>query len=435
MMIRNGTITYDAFDSSLLTWRTEDPILHTFLVAVLTTIFAYQTTAIFCDVLVGFKPTGEAVITDLGSVLLAQESSILSAAVSVLHNVTLLRWRFPGFKCTCSDEGREQSGINFLVRSKFIVLFLLTPVLSVISVVISLEGDSVVSFRDAHFGGIALGIADDDRIVNGHRNNLDCGKYKVTYARNDKENASFYKCSLAYKLNKRTLNATTLSMSQTFNDEVVLKFASPNQRYGSYFRIDVRIVGEVYRLRGNIPLTKVKSLMRSGQSKMMKGCPMSLNDARRPPPKVTYYGQKWNISQSLPCDPGRKIVLDTFRFIGRLFTVVNSETFEIVSTNELKAGLGSSSDRAKRRSNFVRGDDLPFIIRRRSYVSLAPLSITVACILVCKVVLKNLTNNDIDVGIESIVKDGLGMKCCDSMLQNRSRVDYSGDNFFGDYKS
>lgn len=96
-MIRDGYLAHDADESPLLRWQIENEVLHAFLIATLTTILAYQTTAIFFDLLLGFKPRGEAEVTDIAVDILAEESSPLSVCASLFRNDFFSRWRFHGF--------------------------------------------------------------------------------------------------------------------------------------------------------------------------------------------------------------------------------------------------------------------------------------------------------------------------------------------------
>ena len=64
------------------------------------------------------------------------------------------------------------------------------------------------------------------------------------------------------------------------------------------------------------------------------------------------------------------------------------------------------------------GEELTLYRRRSSYVTIPVLALCVLGSLFGRLVTSNITNNDIALGIDLIVKDGLGLPCCDSMLSS-----------------
>lgn len=211
-MIRNHSITYEAIESPLMAWRAGDPILHSLLVAFVTTVLSYQLTAIVFDLLVGFKPAGRALVTDLTTVILAQEPSLLSAAANMFQNVTLWRWRYKSQRLDIPAMESQKAVITLPVRLKFCILFCIAPILHLLAVVVSFETDSVMAFEDVKFGGIALGF-NPNQSLDFTRESTECVRYRVGHTNHEVVTASFHFCSVALDATGSILNTTTLSIS------------------------------------------------------------------------------------------------------------------------------------------------------------------------------------------------------------------------------
>lgn len=141
----------------------------------------------------------------------------------------------------------------------------------------------------------------------------------------------------------------------------------------------------------------------------MKGC--GENNAS-PSITVDEKEKSWLLESQVDCS----IDIDFARFALEnellIFTLVDSDSLGVFNVTNDTSKLEDAGN-------------LVLLERRRSFMTLGILGITVAVVVVVRIVVKAITRNDVHLGIEMVLKDTLRLQRCDSMLQNEHLVDYS----------
>lgn len=325
-----------------------------------------------------------------------------------------------------SKDKAKMKDIRVVVQCKLVVLLIVAPLANLISIILTLEGDTDVSFADAHFGGVGVGINDDQSTAKLSNLFIECSQFESQYGDREEPLADFFACRFPYYIPNKSSDAktTTMTITQSAGETVTVLVASPNRFYESRFHVDVRVSGDVYRIKNHLNSGQGKRLAGIGAQEIFEGCSNRTPDQEETknailPIQTDLQNGRWAHSISVQCaqPPPENVVQTAISSVVKRLTLINTEKFEIVDVKDIE-------HQAAKEKPFVLGDRLSLIRRRRSYMSPAVLIITVAIALICRIVVKAVTNNDIIVATEMMIKERMGMKSCDSLLQNTSIVGY-----------
>lgn len=433
-MIKDGAITYPGVRSTLQTWQPVDPVIYAILVATLTTILSYQATSLLFDLALGFKPRGNARVSDVGTLLLTEEASLPAACANLWDNSFIARWKFHGFRghCPRSDLHLENNHMRLGVFAKFLSLLVVAPLVNLLTIVLNIENDRFVSFEEAQFGGISFGVNDNLTAVLKAKHSEMCSHYEPRYARLETPLTEFLTCTSEIFVGQAGVDAepvSTFKLSRgevgegTPGESIVAEFTHGKLSSRLVHHADVYVSprGKAYRLRPALTLEQGTRLFQVGIERQLKECgddAFGSMETRILSAEADVQHQKWEISQEVRCvryaeSQSMAVMVE---MTGPM-TLVNDEKFEVL---ELKDPLSGEVENP----TFESGDTFPLLKRRRTIASFLTLSIAVLCVAFLRGLTKFLTNNDIYIGIELVLKDKFGLSCCDSMLQSTRKVQY-----------
>lgn len=149
---------------------------------------------------------------------------------------------------------------------------------------------------------------------------------------------------------------------------------------------------------------------------MTAGCP----DATRKEANTTEYipnelgVDQWILSAEVRCANYSPLKIEEIggSMLDRV-TIVNADKLE-VNTKPYFEG-------------FSLDDDLELLTRHGSTATFLSIALAATIAVIVRVGIKMLFNNDAHLAVEVILKDRLGMKCCDSMLHAENLVHFKGD--------
>lgn len=422
-MIRNFRITYDNFETPLQLWQFQNPFLHEFAVAALTTVLAYQTTSIFLDIFLGSKARGEVTLADLFILLRTEDSSLRFKAIRFFLKKIfgILDW-----KPIHPDKSRKL-GAGYRPILKLCLLLLLIPTVNVVCVSLTLERDVVMSFRDARFGGMSAGSRADIGSFTTQSDNQtgQCFPYSIDHGSRDLPLVEIFFCTTIDDPRDIKLdNVTTKTVVvRSREGDIVVGMSSPNFSLFVRSYLMIWTAGKSFRVKPTLTSEEASRIVRDGAKRILQLCPNSSTEDSQPQLfslESDVHEESFTVFQHFLCNVTSRVhgeiiatVIEMERYIGP----VNSETLEFAETSD-------ASDPTSQ-ILFESGDNLPFLRRRSPYVCFS--SLLMATVFVCfiRLIVKLATNNDIHLGIELILKRYADIYCCDSMLQNQSVIHYT----------
>lgn len=430
-MITDGFLTHGAAESVISTFQFTSPIVHAFLVAFLTTILSYQAASILIDLCLGLKKRGIARLTDLAILHFSDQGSVLAVCTALLNTRFLTRLRYHGLfhqtTCTTPVDAGASTRLSPRVAAKLMALLLATPAINLAAVALSLERDQSLTFSEAQFGGIALGITGADELLSTTFRSANCRQPRERYPPGDFPAVEFMVCTVwqvySVPVEQRILKVSIIANPNGLVAGRLAAFDKRNNLRESWVVnvvSSVKMEDEVRILRQRVDEQSASGLMRELSAYLSERC-KPLEGAENDSSAIVVGNkvQDLTVSQTTPCGFLKNSdIRGMFELMTTRVTLVEAKTFEI---------LESPVD-IREEPIYTSGDDLLLLRRRRPQVSLFALLVTVSVVIVLRLGVKLITCNDTSLGLELVVKSAVGMKCFDSMLQNREKVDFFAED-------
>eukprot|EP00177_Eucheuma_denticulatum_P004460 GFKZ01008100.1.p1 GENE.GFKZ01008100.1~~GFKZ01008100.1.p1 ORF type:complete len:458 (+),score=45.41 GFKZ01008100.1:327-1700(+) len=431
-MIENGRVTYPDINRTLSNYQPPSEVLNAFLVAMLTTILTYQLAAIIFDILLGLKAPGQTTASDMSTLILTEDSSLLSIMASLNISRTITRWKFYGVRSSSDIEchaSRHRIRISYKALFKFFVLLIAAPFASTLSVFLTIERDIPLTFADVRFGGIAFGLNENLSTPIQGDTTQTCVTYDTTLSRLEVPLAEFSACFTASLVKSLTANESDVAVfrmshgpiaesrvARVPQDAILVEVDKPPFLISVVMFADLRTPEGVFRVKEAVNLEFARALFENGVLELARIClynvtrPLNITETREGEESWSF---EWEMDR---CSAGQDKIGKFLDIHMVRFTLIDSPEF-----NVLKIDTGES----------LQGDDQLFLERRRSFATFAVLGITTLVVVAIRIIIRIFTNNDVHLGIEVVLKDALRINRCDSMLQNNRQVDYSAQVYEG----
>lgn len=417
-MIVENEITHAGAAPTIRTWQATNPVTHALLTAVLTTILSYQLTGVIFDLCLGLKAAGSVTVRSLFTQLLVDESSPLAVAAALFRSPTLAKWYFHGFREVCPNHiaVRDCRPNRFpAIMPKVLLLLLVAPIANVISVALSLEHVRVVTFKEASFGGVEIGVRPLEKdglsmqiLMPG------CIRYNQRLGRTETPSSQFLLCSnTEFRVSEN--QASTIRVTVDTAGQIKLTISAPGFTVEQSVTMELAVDSFVYRLKSGITEQQAKSILQTGQDSLGTKCGGTVTDVA-PDPILELGEDEWSVTQQVRCYNGISeydAKFGVYEMAERL-TLVETDLLQLLSLDDLKAGI----------IRYFDGGSIRYFNRHETYVSFALLAFLAIGVTILRVLVKMLTNSDIHMATETIVKDRLQLPCCDSMLQSKIKVMY-----------
>lgn len=436
MISTEGALTYRQLPRAINTWRPESDLLNEILIAALLTVLSYQVAAIVLDLFLGLKHNGQAPLHDLQVQLLVGNSSPRAIIRALFPR------EFPAWKDrnAYSAELRDDYADKFHFGTIFKLFFLLVaiPFINMATVVLSLERNQHLSVQQTKFGGVYLGINFDNPIRNWKPLSEDCQTTSLETARQEFSTIDFNVCVLnafnvASEPAERYANFSQyssliieigglgqyVSINVQVNDWLVVK-AKYSAILSKLPAEDIQSIQTgknqtenrvLYHIPENITEDAANRLVTLGLAAAADWCGDGKLEERVWSPEGER-GQFYKFSKKCnPLDKNRgtevqqRIANNIANKMIEHITLIDGQKFEL-----LVSGAPGEAE------NRVDGGNLRIITRRLSLISIPMLGMIVGGVVILRYAIALLARNDLAQGISLIVRDGLGLPCCDSML-------------------
>lgn len=350
------------------------------------------------------------------------------------------------------------------------------PLVNLLAVAASIESGSSVTFREAGFKGLFLGVYKGEKgimtsALMREQVTEDCEKFAIQPLATDVVTARLVMCmqtlqagtnrdgkgtadALAFKLTNRnvTANVDRFSKKHMLLDDVKARTAMRTRSlraettsgeatvdislmlekgvmvvvqvsFGPYlwerFYIGYLRTGEghTFLLRAALDEIVGALLVKEGMEKILEACGsgLTMSDSEQfNTPKVKIkFGRDFVAGRTIaPCK------IDSGRTVGRAMAVfeVFDQKLTAVRTEKMMVKNMTGSDLE---TSFFDARDMELLKRETGMVGIGVLVIVAGVALVARLVVGLAVNNDVNDGIERMVKERLGLEYCESLLYGR----------------
>lgn len=427
IMSSTTPLTYTSEPSPWFSLEFSNVFLNSLAIAVLVTLISFQTTGIIFDTILGFKERSAAPIKSLHTLLLVRQSSPLAVLTNLLRIDPLTRFYYRGDIPSDTRILREQTSIRTTTTIKLLLLLAVAPVINVLSIVLTLEKTNDLTFAEAGVKGIQLGINEDLRITSFTPITSRCSRTEIATKQGDDPLADFMLCSNVPGVRPNPEETPVRGQVAVFVAQsvvYVIQVQIGTFTMQSSVRATIRSEDQNYVPRTKISNSSAEPFVDLGMSLIAPHCGSTVEQARdefvrhslmgQAEVNMTFVRAKW-----IPCaskgDPEAIIggMEDVLQKLVKYITLVNADRLDIV-----KEGHGVYATESE---NFFNGSDLPFLSRRTRNSGLLVLVLISGAAVLLRIFTILCWNNDIEEGIDLVVKNTLGMKCCDSLLREGDR--------------
>lgn len=407
-------------------WYIHNQLLFSLIIASLATVLSYQLASIVFDLSLGFKSSGQASASDIGTLLLSEESSLFAILANLGISPRLSRWHFHGHH-TKYDCQSNTPRIALRVWLKFFVVLLAAPVANLVAVVLTVEKYQLFSFQAAGFGGLQVAL--DQSKINFVHNFQPCNPVPLVLGFNDKPVAKFFRCTqlLAHEhFSPDTSIPNNVSLVEVHsgidtkfpNGSIVIKISSQNHFGVAMVYFTLMTQEKLYRLPEQLGLQERKGILKKAAKVLSEHCAQAKEEDGDGELMATEQMETetgWIVKGNVPCAVNSQADMNTVS--SAVLDIVgfkNSPEFRVIPV------LNGDEDKQP-----ISGSDLMFFKKRRSILSPKWLFVVVASTVVLRLIVLMITRNDLHLGLALLVKGALQLPLLDSMLQNNSVVDYS----------
>lgn len=410
-MFRDEFLTYEGADSLFRNWRPESDVLYELLFGALVTVFVYQLTKLILEISLGQKRRGEMLAYDLYIYMIVSGLSLSSV-------ISSFRFKERNYEEEIDEDESPyscgKSGQGVWVLGKYLVLLMLVPSIHIIGIFLGMEKERDLSFGDLKFGGLAMGLRESTSVIRTKSPFNGCHQVQTQLGQGETEMTSFFRCDSGTGVfipfdnqdNIESGNFIAILRSSTTNIGVTV--VTPGKRWISFLHLDIHDGKQPYFLRNVLTPEQRSQIFESGVRRMVEQC--------ESPVQTRDIDISWVIPPTPENEPVQNIEsalvecagFDENKLLEIAEDMITNVTFVESEIFDVSRSLGNE---------FISGDDIIFVQRRGSSVSLLVMVLIILVVVVARIVVQFVLSNEGSFALDVILKDEFGLNCCDSMLQ------------------
>ncbi|CAN8074816.1 unnamed protein product [Agarophyton chilense] len=420
-MIRNDHLTYAGAESVFRNWRPQDDSIYEMVFSALITVFVYQLAKLVLELCLGQKRSGEIPVSDLYLYVVLSGLSF-SLVVSSFRSIIQLAQEAEDLSLSTAMKSKQSRRTAWTV-GKFALLLLAIPSIQVVGLFFGVEGETDISFKDVNFGGLALGLVKDVPTIT-QNNTSRCQKLETRLGHGETERTNFFRCygisePLPFETGANLGAGSFLVFLMSTSTNIGLTVVVPGKRWISFLSLDINDGKNPYSLRNVLSLEQKSRILEVGVQKMVKSCPSAV--------QTKGVDVSWvfpSLTESESEQPRLSVLVecadyDENHLVDVAFGMLNNVSF--IHTDHFDVSESINAE------EFVSGDDLVFFRRRGSNASLLAMLIATVVVITGRIIVGLVLYNEGPKALEVILKDGLAVKCCDSLLQYEQIVHYTSE--------
>lgn len=437
-MQQDGRLDYGNGESALSFWQIDNIALNALVIAVLTTILSYQASSIIFDLLLGFKPRYQTAVANLQILLLVRRSSVLSVFKELFGR------QHSDADCNCDasfeepfpelapeeHEPERPGRIKNSIALKLITLLLIAPIVNIASVILTLEHNKTLRFADTSFGAYALGVNEDYSYSKTEKLTETCEVNPILLSREEEALVKFITCtSSSGELQFQNQDIGMLTIRLSSNVSIQVQVLANGKRYIFGKQASLQTENDVYAIEHGLTKKTQELLFDFGFKILAEECGVpDISQAvdntagpARDMPEVHVLRSKFI---NCPRTPNYSIVTKVAEAMMPVMTLVNTDVLRVAEYSTVM-----NETRMTANPTFFDGKELQIVKRRRRNSSLAEIFIIVLALLTLRLLTIKFCNNDVELGLEVIMKKSLGLQCQKSLLRDSStKVTYSHED-------
>lgn len=328
---------------------------------------------------------------------------------------------------------REAAPIQSSVAIKLLILLAIAPLVNVLTIALALENSTLLSVKDAGLTGVSLGIRPNLELTQTLPVTDFCNRAAIDTKKGDDALSEFVECTTSFEGIPVTSFQGAVRLYVFRSVMYYMHVQVGDVESISVTRATIRSDNGNFVLKAHISNSSAGALADFGLSLI---APLCRSDVRQ---SEDFYVQhrvsqrpgfetamQFILGKRIPCNPANETDLvaarrDLLKTLKKYVSLVPSDSLQI--TNEGHTG-GNLADEDV--VVFSSGEDLPFLSRRTRNFGVLILAILAVTVIVLRLFSSLIWNNDIEEGIDLVVKKTLDLKCCDSLLREGERtVDYN----------
>lgn len=430
-MIQNNRITYGAVDSPLLYWEFENTALNTIAIAAVTTVLSYQIAAIFYDALLGLKGKGFTCISDMHILLLTRQSSPVAILNAVLRKDWLTRRHFRGNLSGARAIARSTKQVRVRVHVKLFILLAIAPIANITSIALTLETEKMLSFEEAEFGGLAVGVSSDLSFISLNPFHPGCAEGRLQTVTGEQSIAFFSLCSTPNRLvNESLVGKAAAEVLLISKRSVVVGISVDSHVWYTIIQGTLFTNNTLYYIRHNLTFEIIGRLVNVGVNLLFEECGTkdeTIHTDFNPSFENGAIYQRKVLNCRHSGDP-TKIASIVLSKLQKYVTFVDTEKLEVLSLWDLDDDTSGHTGQPAYHS----ADKLPLLIRVRRNVSLSFICIATVTALAVRVAVKLTCKNDVSEGLEHIVTEQAALESYSSLLKcDQTKISYNNKHQLG----
>eukprot|EP00177_Eucheuma_denticulatum_P008806 GFKZ01015992.1.p1 GENE.GFKZ01015992.1~~GFKZ01015992.1.p1 ORF type:complete len:507 (+),score=61.35 GFKZ01015992.1:586-2106(+) len=401
--------------------------------ALLTTLISYQLTAITSDLVLGWKPRNVARIHTFQSLLLSRKASPVAVANALFRTDMLTRFYFQGNLPARSVITRDHDRIRPKAVFLLLTLLLTAPLVNIASVIMTIENSELLSFERANFPTVSFGIWDGI----GEQVRLEpfteiCGSVPIEYHNQDSPLVRFLACTLI--LGPERSNSTDPDrgggVSILMNSNITLKV---QVEVGLFF-MEAHIIPNMktsttnWRVRMNVTREDAKRMAKNMIPMVQNAC-----GSEQPFDQLIPDEEGVNVPSheefligygNISCTHAGRTAEEEAEMMAEI--LYNATAENIVLRNDTSFDITVSTSRTTLVSRFIDGSSQMFVTRRTRLVGVPFLAILAGIAVFARMLVAIFLNNDVNDGIERILKERVGLPHDASLLgEDETIVSYN----------
>lgn len=353
--------------------------------------------------------------------LLSRRSSPIAIASNLFRRDWITRLYYRPDISYGTKIGRDKEKIKTKVVFKLLLLLLVAPIVNIFTIFMALRTEKELTFGEAGFGGISIKFANASAET-GASEADNCIVLPVEIRQGDEQPSEFVTCAqiITTKATDETGNQATVTMFLWKNSSIRLFIEFQKTRVFLTKDLTLFSNNTLYAVVSHFSEKEAEDVVDYGIALLSSACgsslllPRSLEDS---PVKIL-------LSKSIPCSGMDNVEMQ----LKTILSHIHKRFVVFQGNRELKVfPLSPVSQEQNSKTRILDARNLKFISRRRKRMSSLLLLLLSAVIIFLRGIGSMFFHEDVDIGLERIVKIRLGLNCCSSLIAEGSRsIQYNG---------
>lgn len=381
------------------------PLLNTFALALVSTIISYQLTSIVFDLFLGCKARASCRIQTIHTMLLIRKSSPLELLANTIREDILTKLVFKRVirREAMAEISRDDASVSLPVLSRLFIMLAIAPMMNVLSVFLTMDQrETIMTFEDVGFTGVALDI--DPKLINSSKISSEGSQvYPIDFQPGDSSAVEFSTFIRKSHPLRNSDDTSGVVITRHYNAWLTT-WVIVDSQWMFMSKTAHMFTGEkAYTLSSTITKESAQAIVDMATPYFKEAC--QTDDIQERGYWSNNFTQEYFGGFNVTCKNVENplgLMVTVLHKATRMMTIVESDAF-LVANEEDPA-------------EYEDGKKIAFIRRMRRNAPLPALAI-IACILVLlRSLVGTLTRNDVQDGIERIIKEKCGVRYCESLL-------------------